>query len=108
MAITYEDVIPSLIENTTLQKRLYDGVHRQYLIKAADGYLLHDNRLDWEDFDPETYEPVFKLGYTRGEKTCAATYDFEANPYEFYTAPDNGEIPDNQIFGGVNNDHEIM
>lgn len=108
MAYTYENVIPSLIENTTMQKRLRDGVHLVYTIKANEGYILHDKSLDWYETDPETMEQVFYRGYSRGTKTCAANYDFVANPREFYAVPDNGDIPDNQIFGGVNNDHEVM
>lgn len=107
MNVTREDLIPSLIENTTMQKVFLDGVHRQYSIQAIDGYVLHDSRLDWEDTDPETLEPVFKQGYTRLPKTVAASYDFDANPYEFYAVPE-GEVPADQIFGGVQPDHEIM
>lgn len=108
MAYTYEDVIPSLIENTTMQKRLRDGVQTTYTIKANEGYVLHDKTLDWYDTDPNTMEETYRLGFSRGTKTCGANYDFVANPREFYAVPDDGTIPDDQIFGGVNNDHEIM
>lgn len=107
---TYEDVIPTLIPNTTMRKLFIDGVHRTYNITPIDGYVLHDKNRDWYDIDPETgmdsEEPT--LGYTTGTATCAANYDFAANPREFYAVPES-EVPADQIFGGGdNNDHEIM
>lgn len=99
MDYVYKEVTPSLIENTKIEKVLRDGVtHIQYRIQALAGYVLHDNRLDWEDIDPETREPVFRLGYTKGRKTITASYDFEANPNELYAVPDDSVL-DDQIFG---------
>lgn len=85
MTITYEEVTPTLIENTTMQKFLMDGVHRTYIIEPVDGYVLHDKVNDWTDVDFDTGEETFKLGYIRGTVSCGANYDFEANPREFYT-----------------------
>ena len=106
----YEDVIPSLIANTTMQKRYIDGVHKQYCITAVDGYVLHDNTLDlYEDGLTEDGEPVGELllGYSRGTKTCGANYDFTANPREFYAVLES-EVPADQIFGGGGGNHEVM
>ena len=99
MAYTYEDVIPSLIPNTTMYKKLRDGVHTTYAIIPIDGYVLHDKSRDWIDFETEE----LKLGYTTGTATCAANYDFAANPREFYAVPSNS-VPSDQIFG-IGNDH---
>lgn len=114
MAITYEPVNPSLIENTIMQKRLSDGVHRTYTIKAVDGYVLHDNANDWQGVDEngmplfdENGEPVMVLGYSIGTVTCAANYDFVANPRDFYAVPVDS-VPADQIFGGIDNNHEVM
>lgn len=107
MAIVREDLNPTLIENTVMQKVYYDGVHRQYTIEAIDGYVLHDKRLDWYDTDPDTYEDVFKLGYTGATKSVAANYDFDANPYELYAVPVDS-VPADQIFGTQKPDHEVM
>lgn len=104
--ITYEDVIPSPIANATVQKGFADGVHRIYSISAVDGYVLHDNGNDWTEIDPITGEETLKLGYSRGTCSCAASYDFVANPREFYAVPEDS-VPADQIFGSVNNDHEI-
>ena len=107
MAITYEPVNPPIIPNTIMQKRYLNDVHKQYLVEPADDYVLHDKALDWTEIDPDTLEEMPKLGYTRGTCTCAATYDFVANPREFYAVPET-DIPADQIFGIGNNDHEVM
>jgi hypothetical protein len=108
MAITYENVTPTLIENTTMQKSILNGVHKTYLITPISGYVLHDKNYDEEIIDPETYEPIgeIKLGYRRTTASCAANYDFLTNPREFYTVLES-EVPADQVYGGGNNDHEI-
>lgn len=102
--MAYEPVIPSLIENTTMTKYINaSGVFRAYNITPNEGYVLHDNAGNWTDFETGIeYEAYFT-----GTCSCAPTYDFEANPREFYAVPAS-EVPADQIFGGVNNDHEVM
>ena len=100
MAVTYEDVIPTLIENTTMQKRIFDGVHRAYTITPIDGYVIHHKDADWTEIDEETGEEVIKLGYKSGMITCSASYDFIANPFEIYAVP-RDSVPADQIFGGT-------
>ena len=76
--ITYEDVTPTLIPNTTMRKRFIDGVHKQYVITPLVGYVLRDKANDEEEFDPETLEPTGRIlfRYASGGATCGATYDF--------------------------------
>lgn len=102
----YEDVNPTLIANTTMQKviRVEDNVHRTYRITPNNGYVLHDKDLDFTT--PEDYE-TYIAGYTTGTCTCAASYDFAVNPREFYAVPADS-VPADQIFGGGDNDHETM
>ena len=116
MAIyTYEDVTPSLIDNTTMQKMFIDGVHKVYVIGAIDGYVLHDKSYDFGALDPEFGGPLFDEegnevmlpGYTSGTVTCAANYNFVTNPREFYAVPEDS-VPADQIFGGTGGNHEIM
>ena len=103
MAYTYEDVNPTLIANTAMQRMLKDGVFKVYRITPNEGYVLHDKDLDFTT--PEDLEnPV--QGYTTGTCTCAAWYDFAANPREFFAVPADSVGAD-QIFGG-DTDHEIM
>lgn len=107
MAYVYEDVNPSLIENTTMKMVLQDGVNRGYRITPNDGYVLHDKANDWTDLNPDTMEETLMLGYARGTVTCHANYDFTANPREFYAVLET-DVPADQIFGGGNNDHEVI
>lgn len=95
--ITYEEVTPTLIENTTMLKIFGDGVHRQYRITPNDGYVLHNSFRDWTYIDPETMKETFCRGYSAGYSTCAASYDFEKNPHEFYAVPADS-VPAQQIF----------
>lgn len=93
MIITYEDVNPALIENTTMKKKLLDGIFKVYTVKANDGYILHDNKCDIPEYDEETWEETGKiiLGFRPSTytATCAANYDFTANPRGFYAIPQN-------------------
>lgn len=115
--ITREDVIPSLIENTTMQKLLRDGVHQAYFIAPIDGYVLHDNAMDWHEIDEVTLqEGELVRGYAVGSVSCGANYDFNTvtmidgytavGAREFFARP-RSEVPEDQIFGG-GNDHEVM
>jgi hypothetical protein len=105
--VTREPVTPSPIENATVVKLFSDGVHRRYEITPNDGYALHDQVRDWTETDPETLEEIVVRGYTTGTASCAASYDFTANPREFYAVPADS-VPADQIFGGGDNDHEVM
>lgn len=118
--ITYEEVTPSIIPNTIMQKLLRDGVHQVCRINPIDGYVLHDKEGDWDD--PETLEQ-FK-SFWLGNVSCGASYDFTpvqtsytdangieilVNGYgdrEFYAVPADSVQAD-QIFGGVNNVRKI-
>lgn len=106
---TYEDLNPTFIENTTMQKGYMDGVFKIYSITPNEGYVLHDQLLDFVEIDPENGEPVGEviLGYYDGTRTVGANYDFVANPREFYAVL-RTTVPEDNICGGGNNDHEIM
>ena len=97
--ITYEDIIPTLVENTTMRYLVADGVRRTYNIKANEGYVLHDNTLDTTIYDDETDEPTGEviLGYSEGTKSCGINYDWDANPREFYAVL-RSSVPENRIF----------
>ena len=128
MAITKEDIIPSLIPNTTMQRGYVDGVLKRYEITPNNGYVLHDSRVYEEIVDPETLEPTGEILhlYGTGTKTVNANYDFtlivpdtitdingntivvnKIGAYEFFTVPASA-IPENQIWGGNDNEHEVM
>lgn len=106
--VTKENVNPSLIENTTMQKVLIGGVHRSYYITPNEGYVLRDNRRDWVDINPDTGDETPMEGYMRGTISVAATYDFTANPYDIRAVLESS-VPADQIFGGSgNNNQEVM
>ncbi len=118
MIITYEDLAQTLIPYTTMQKMLTDGVHKAYRIYPIAGYVLHDNARNFE-----TMEGTLMFGYSPSSVfvTCGANYDFSTHTVtdengvtytaygnrDFFAIPES-EVPSDQIFGGVNNDHEVM
>lgn len=122
--ITYENVTPTLIPNTTMRKKFIDGVHKVYTIEAVDGYVLHDKAADVEEINPDTLEPTGRIifAYASGEKTCGANYDFTTLQVTDETGVTHtaygaqreffarlaSEVPADQIFGGGDNDHEVM
>lgn len=121
MATIYENVTPTLIPNTTMQRVIRDGVHKQYYIYPNEGYVLHDNASDYTDIDPDTGEEITVLTYYTGMCSCGKNYDFDNTiVIDGYTAYGSREFfarpatevpdPDNQIFGGVTTEpeHEIM
>lgn len=113
---TYEDVVPTLIPNTTMTKTLRDGVPTLYRIYPIEGYVLHNNVRDWTGIDPETMEETFYRGYSTSYSSVPASYDFtQTTTIDGYTAYGNkeifarpaSEVPADQIFGGGDNDHVV-
>lgn len=109
MAVRYEIVNPTPIANATVERVFRDEVHKQYRITPNEGYVLHDKAYDEEVIDPDTIEPTgeIKLGYRTTSATCAASYNFIANPKEYYAVPIDS-VPADQIYGVGGNDHEVM
>jgi hypothetical protein len=110
MAYTYEDVNPTLIANTTMKKRLRDGVPTTYTINANEGYILHDKGFDMPIFDEDGNETgEVTLGFRPPESTASVpvSYDFTANPREFYAILET-ELPEGAEIFGNGNDHEVM
>jgi hypothetical protein len=107
---TYEDVNPTLIANTTMQKRFINGVHKQYLINANEGYILHDKGYDSPVYDEitgeETGEVILGFRPPSSTATVAASYDFTANPREFYAILED-DLPEGAVIYS-NNNHEVM
>lgn len=119
--MAYEAIEPTLVPNTTMRKRINDttGALMTYRIAPNDGFVLHDNRYDFHNnYDDEgNITGDIQLGYTTGEVSCPPTYDFTTTTTvngvtaygdrEFFAIPVT-DVPENQIFGGTNNDHEII
>lgn len=96
------------IENTTIVP-FYNknGVHTQYSITPNSGYVLHDSRSDGVELDEFGNEVGVILGYVQGTVSVPASYDFTANPFQLYAVL-RSTVPEDQIFGGGGNDHEVM
>lgn len=93
--MAYIDTTP-IVENTTMQIYVNSqGVQRQYIIQAADDYVLHDNRLDQPSMEDES---IIVQGYTPARVSVPLTYDFNANPFELFIRLAT-EVPSDQIFG---------
>ena len=129
MAVTYEDIIPTLVPNTTMKRTLSNGNPMNIRIYPEDGYVLHLKRNDEENFDPITGETTITLWFSSGMKSVNINYDFSVKVQDTYTYTDeNGNyitipiekigaeeiytlpesiVPTAQIFGGGNG-HEIM
>ena len=82
--ITKIEVIPSPIENASVNKILVNGVHIQYEITPIQGYVLHNTARDWTRIDEASGEKIEYKGYSHGASSCSVNYDFEKNLREFY------------------------
>lgn len=106
MAVTYEELNPTPIENARVRKAFLNRVAKVYYINANEGYVLHDNTLDSpayvEIIGGETGGII--LGYSEGTKSCGIDYDWDANPREFYAVL-RDTVPADQIYSGGNTDH---
>lgn len=123
MATVYEDMT-TIIPNTTMRKAYVNGVLRTYWITPCEGYVLHDSNYDIPILDEETGEVTGEviLGYRPSTASCGYNYDFTTTEMldeagntvtaygsrQFY-AKLRSEVPENQIFGKVEEpEHEII
>jgi hypothetical protein len=100
MTYIYQEITPTLIENTVMQLKVDENSNGiAYRITPIEGYVLHDKNRDWYDINEETgienEEPT--LGYTTGTATCNIDYDFDKNERCFCTERAE-DISENQIF----------
>ena len=126
-------MIEPMIENAVVVTR-YNSSNQvsSYRITPNEGFVLHTKNYDFEVFDEETLESTGEilLGFTSTYISLGANYNFSDVVPGFYTYTDeNGMtvnipinkvgrfeifaipasiVPENQIFGGGNDDHEIM
>lgn len=124
MSYTYEN-IATLVPNAIMRARYRDGVLANYLIRPAEGYVLHDS-----NYDLPIYEPVYDdngnwideidtgrvtLGYRPTEGSVSPNYDW--TPVEMEDEAGNTvtaygdrqfycklatDVPADQIFGVTN------
>lgn len=106
MATIYVDVIPTLLENTTMRKRVTDGVDKTYQITPIEGYLLHDSRADDIDYDEEGNVINVTLRYKSSTSSCTIV-QFNNNTYDIYAVPADSVPADSILSEPGNGDHEI-
>ena len=89
-------IIPSPVENATVQEVLKNGELYTYHITPNEGYKLHDKDYDEAVTDEETYEETGEVtpGYRTSTASVKADYDWTENNREFYTA-ESGDENDN-------------
>lgn len=106
MATVYVDVIPTLLENTTMTKRVTDGVDKTYQITPNEGYLLHDNRADEPNYDEEGNVVSVTLRYKSSTSTCTIA-QFNNNTFDIYAVPEDS-VPADSILNEPESDHEVI
>lgn len=129
MAVVTEPMETTLIPNTTMNKKYVNGVFKVYEIIPNSNYVLHNRQNDiFDNYDDEGNgigEPTVMLFGLHG---CTVRQDYDFNnivagtitdidgnevavnkvgALEIFAIPQN-LIPADQIFGGGDNDHEVM
>lgn len=105
MAVTiYEIATDIVLENITVERVFDDGVHTAYRLTANEGYVLHSPSLDSEVVDPITGETHIEQYYYR-QRTLTAVRPISTWDWHAVLETD---VPPDMIFGGGNNEHEVM
>lgn len=88
-----------------IYKRFYDGVHSAYVAYPHEGYVMYSPSKDMIEIeDPDTGETTIEIYYCR-----MVGMPLNWNPTTFdYIAVLESDVPADHIFGGGNNDHEVM
>lgn len=82
-----------------------EGVHINYRLTPAEGYVFYDSTA--EDYMPDPNNPMEEIPVTYYYTLAYLhlNYNFDNFPY---VAVLRSSVDENFIFGGGNNDHEIM
>lgn len=102
--ITYEITTDIVIPNITVEKQFIDGVHKAYRLTANEGYVLHSPSLDVEVEDYETGEIHIEQYYYR---QCTIPVVRPVSTWDWHAVLESS-VPADMIFGGGDNDHEVM
>ena len=104
MVVVYEIATDIVLPNITVERKITDGVHRAYRLTANEGYVLHSPSLDVEVPDPYTGETHIEQYYYR--QATITVVQPVAN-WDWHAVLEDS-VPADMIFGGGNNNHEIM
>lgn len=89
--------------NITVYKKLKDGVHYAYSVKANDGYVMYDTTANNTEIDPETMQEIPVIYYYT-EFSCPKNKDFTNFTW---VAVLRSSVDENYIFGAGDN-HETV
>lgn len=90
--------------NITVYKKLKDGIHYAWQVNPDSGYVMYNTAANDTELDPDTEQPV-PVTYYYTIMSCPLSYDFDN--FTWVAVP-RESVDENYIFGGGDNDHEIM
>lgn len=104
-AVYTEEVATDIVfPNITICRQYADGVLYGYRAYPNEGYVMYDTTDNNIDFDAETGEEI-SVTYYYTMAGFPANFNF-AN-FTWVAVP-RSEVDENYIFGGGDNDHEVM
>lgn len=90
--------------NLTVYDRFRDGILNGWKVTANEGYVFYDENANDSITDPDTLEPI-PITYYYTIRMLNPNYNW-AN-FALVAVP-RDSVPADQIFGGGDNEHEVM
>ena len=105
MAVTFEiSTEHNIYPNLTVYDRFSDGVSAGWKVEANEGYVFYNANATDTEIDPETMEEI-PVTYYYTIRLFPRNYNW-AN-FALVAVP-RDSVDENYIFGGGDNNHEIM
>lgn len=104
MATRFELETEIVIPNITIERQYINDVHTGYRLTPNEGYVLHSPSRDVEVEDPMTGETHIEQYYYR---MCSIPKAKPVSAWDWHAVLESS-VPPDMIFGGGNNDHEVM
>lgn len=105
MAVYTQELATDIVFPHILVYRQYcDGVHYGYQVKTEDGYVMYNTAANDTELAPDTMEEI-SVTYYYTIMSCSFRTNFDN--FTWVAVP-RGSVDENYIFGGGDNDHEIM
>lgn len=98
------DTEHNIYPNITVRQVLRDSVFTGWRINPNEGYVFYDTNANNTELDPETEEEIPVIYYYT-EADLNPRYNWDNFSY---VAVLRSEVDENYIFGGGDNDHEVM
>ena len=113
---TYEIANEFNFPNITVYKRFRDGELTGWRINANEGYVFYDTTEEYFDLqlDPETGLPMedengnpIEIQVNHYFRVAYLSLRHNFDNFSYVAVPES-EVDENYIFGGDDNDHEVM